>query len=66
MQDLKIILDKIDKDLELIDNFISQNLLSKKENDASKTKSLNSEQINNIIQNLDELDNIINDLNENS
>ena len=66
MQNIKLILDKINRDLSNLDEIISKIIELKGSDNLPKTRQFNKETIVQISYNLDKLDNIIKKLDEDS
>ena len=66
MQNIKLILDKINKDLSNLDEIISKMIELKGSDNLPKTRKSNKETIVQISYNLNKLDNIIKKLDEDS
>ena len=65
MEHLKLILKKIEEDLDQLGILIDQKFASKKKADESEQKSLNKATLEKINSNLNDLDEIIKDLDDN-
>ena len=66
VQNLKLILDKIDKDLSDLEEVVERKISLINSNKSSDIKPLNQETLSKISNNLDKLDKIIKTLDENS
>ena len=66
MQNIKLILDEINKDLSNLDEIISKRIELKKSDNLPNNKQFNQETIIQLSNNLDKLDNIIKKLDEDS
>ena len=66
MQNIKLILDEINKDLSNLDEIIKKRVKLKKSDNLPNIKQFNKETITQISNNLDKLDNIIKKLDEDS
>ena len=66
MQNIKLILDEINKDLSNLDEIIQKSVKLKKSYNLPNIKQINKETITQISNNLDKLDNIIKKLDEDS
>ena len=66
MQNIKLILDKINRDLSNLDEIISKKIHLKKSDNLSNIKQFNQETLAQLSINLDKLDNIIKKLDEDS
>ena len=66
MQNIKLILDKINNDLSNLDEIISKRIKPKKSGNLPNTKQFSQETIVQISNNLEKLDNIIKKLDEDS
>jgi len=66
MQNIKLILDKINRDLSNLDEIISKKIRLKKSDNLSNIKQFNQETLTQLSINLDKLDNIIKKLDEDS
>ena len=66
MQDIKLILKRIEEDLDKLDSLLTNNLNSKGVDNSSNKKFLDSEVLNKISYNLNKMDKIIKELDENS
>ena len=66
MQNIKLILDEINKDLSNLDEIIQKSVKLKKSYNLPNIKQFNKETITQISNNLDKLDNIIKKLDEDS
>ena len=66
MQNIKLILDKINRDLSNLDEIISKKIHLKKSDNLSNIKQFNQETLTQLSINLDKLDNIIKKLDEDS
>ena len=66
MQDIKLILSEIDKDLDILGDLIRKNIKLKNSDQNQGNKKLDSNTLKKISQNLDKLDNIIRNLDESS
>ena len=66
MQNIKLILDEINKDLSNLDEIIKKRVKLKKSDNLPNIKQFNKETITQISNNLDKLDNIIKKLDDDS